>query len=66
MASEWVKLTLQDGGKTIHGNLANVSSAFVRVIKSAAFGPREFEPKFHKRALKDGRQSVALAVARFR
>src|ERR1700732_3755252 len=26
MASEWVKLTLQDGGKTIHVNLANVSS----------------------------------------
>ena len=26
IASEWVKLTLQDGGKTIHVNLANVSS----------------------------------------
>jgi hypothetical protein len=26
MASEWVKLTLQDGGKAIHVNLANVSS----------------------------------------
>jgi hypothetical protein len=38
------------------------------VIKSAAFGPREFESKFHKKDLKDAikRQSVALAVARFR
>jgi hypothetical protein len=43
-------------------------SAYLRVLKSAAFGPREFESKFHKKTLKDAnrRQSVALAVAQFR
>src|ERR1700730_12178353 len=62
MASEWVKLTLQDGGKIIHVNLKSIArkGAGARVLVKAPVGRSEPNTLVHS---SNGRFEVTAAAS---